>query len=206
MKLSEKRARDFVVGIMVALCGYLLAGCDGGATSEDGALIPPGEPSALHCQIPSPTYEKTTMPSNGIAVASVVVSNAPQAAALCEAWTVAVPASVNGAGYPVPASCMIPGSPECSVTMTAEVCRNVSDDFVDSAGGRHCFHLAQKLDHNLDDCSFDSENTSVRDGSMTCQLSSLGLLNPAKTDNRMVEICTADGQFVGWQCPNDSVD
>ena len=119
------------------------------------------------------------------------------------------PAGVNAAGSPYPAVCNAPQSYtlECSVTMTSDVCRNVSDDFVDSAGGRHCFHLAVQRDsHGVDECSMDTPGVSVREGSQTCKLSWAGLMNSAKSDNRVVEICSSDGRFVGWQCPPDAVD
>ncbi len=207
MKLSEKRIRSFVIGIIVALVGYALCACDGGAAEDDGGVVSPNEPQALRCQVPSPTYDKTSMPSNGIAVLSVVVSNAGEARQLCEDWTLMTPAGVNAAGQPYPAACKLPGNPECSVTMTSSVCSNVADDFVDSAGGRHCFHLAQQLDgHGADECDFDTQSTSVRAGTTTCKLSRAGLMNPSKVDNRVIELCTTDGMFVGWQCPKDATD
>jgi len=207
MKISEQRIRNFALGILVALAGYALCACDGGTSTEDGGVIPPNEPKDLRCQIPSPTYDKTSMPQNGIAVQSVVVSNATVAQSLCESWTVVVPAGVNAAGQSYPASCKLPGSPECTVTMTVDACRNVSDDFVDSAGGRHCFHLAAQLDpHGTDECLFNTQNVSVRDGTQTCQLSRAGLMKASDVNNRMVEICSTDGRFVGWQCPMDAAD
>ena len=194
------------IGIGFAILGHVLAGCDNGASSETG-VIPPNEPKDLRCQVPSPTYDKSSMPQNGVAVLSVVVSNAADASSLCEAWTVVTPAGVNAAGSPYPAVCRLPGSPECVVTMTPDVCRDVSDDFVDSAGGHHCFHLAVQSDsHGVDECSMNTPSVSVRGGAHTCKLSRAGLMDPVKSDNRVIEICASDGHFVGWQCPPDAVD
>jgi hypothetical protein len=207
MKISERCVRNFALGILAALAGYALCACDGETSTEDGGVIPPNEPKALRCPIPSPTYDKTSMPQNGRAVDSVVVSNAAAVQQLCEAWTWIVPAGVNGAGQPYPASCRSPGSPECSVTMTADVCRNVADDFVDSAGGRHCFRLAEKLDgHGADECRVNTDNAVVRGGTATCELSHVSLMRESDVNNRMVEICSPDGRFVGWQCPTDAID
>jgi hypothetical protein len=210
MKKSLKFVlKTLAIGIGFAVLGHVLTGCGGGGSTET-EVIPPNEPKDLRCQVPSPTYEKTSMPLNGESVLSVVVSNAADAQLLCEAWTVITPAGVNPAGAPYPAGCKLvtmPTSPECSVTMTSDVCRNVSDDFVDSAGGRHCFHLTPQLDgHGVDACNMNTPSAAVRAGTQTCKLSGMGLMNPAKTDSRVVELCTPDGQFIGWQCPFDSLD
>ncbi len=194
-----------LLAVLASLAGFLLAGCDGGQGEGTEVVIPAGEPAGLRCQVPSPTYERTSMPQNGVPVLSVVVSNAPEAVSICQEWTVVVPAGVNGAGQPYPASCKMPGSAECSVTMTDAVCRNAADDFVDSAGGRHCFHLAAKLDgHGKDVCAFAAQDPGVRAGTSTCELGALGLFDETKVDSRTVELCTPDGRFVGWQCPGDA--
>jgi len=64
MKITERRVRDFVLAILVALVAYALAGCDGGAGEEEG-LLPDGglnvealrrtDAGVVTCEIPSPT-------------------------------------------------------------------------------------------------------------------------------------------------------
>jgi hypothetical protein len=196
--------------------GILVAGCDGSAGSgADQEIFAANQPQALLCKVPSPTYDMTSMPENGVAVSGVLVSNPGDAAKLCEAWTVVTPAYVDGAGYSHSASCSLHAikddkqidSPECDVTMTASVCSDISNDFLDSAGGRHCFHVGGT------GCDFSNLASGFGKTGTTCSLGSLGLMkevaagaSPTTTDNRMVELCSTDGTFVGWMCPDDAID
>jgi hypothetical protein len=213
----ETMLRALYVLMVGAFCFCLgiLAGCDGSAGSGAGQeTFAANQPQALLCKVPSPTYDMSAMPENGVAVAGVLVSNPGDAAKLCEAWTVVIPAGVNGAGFPYSASCKLVSasgvdSPECGVKMTTSVCSDVANDFLDSAGGRHCFHAGGT------GCDFSTLASSFGDGKAraTCTLGSLGLMKtvadgaaPTTTDNRMVELCSADGTFVGWMCPDDAID
>jgi hypothetical protein len=83
---TKTRIAQFALGLLVALCGYLLAGCDGGAGTSDDlpdggqVTLPRTDAGTAYCQIPSDLASIKMVNSAGQSTTTTMGSYYDQAA------------------------------------------------------------------------------------------------------------------------------
>ena len=144
MKLSEKRARDFVLGILVVLCTYLLVGCDGGAGGTD---VDGGADAGVHADTGHTDTTPATNPCLGSNVV-VVTTSSSGASPADEIKSLCVGKALEH-NFSSHSDCTsfynsrlqlwswAVADAECSHVMTVAECSDVMHDYIDSVGIKH---------------------------------------------------------------------
>lgn len=137
-KTTKTRIAQLVLGMFFALCGYLLAGCDGSGGASGFTDSPAcSSPSAIHVVSLDQHFTSAAEESSYIEA---------RALQLCEGWSAGVHFPTNPAtGATCSQQLMTMGllqpqaAVECEHAMTTAECLDVQHDFVDSAGVKHAF-------------------------------------------------------------------
>ena len=137
---TKTRVAQLGLGLLAALCGYLLVGCDGGggATGIAGFTDSPAcaKADAIHVISTDQNFATAADESN------YIVARAFQ---LCVGWSAGTRYPTQPDGTTCAQQLMLAGllqsqaTAECAHVMTEAECSDVQHDFVDSAGVKHTF-------------------------------------------------------------------
>jgi len=177
MKLGERRVRDLVLGIIVAMLALWSAGCEGGGSGAEVDLPDGGEPTGiksdagvLHCEIPSPSGDIQMTSAKGSKSDTTMRQYYQHAAETggAGAWGVVTnPSELGG------------------------LCAQQGVSSADCAGpaadpSTYCYYA---------NCTWDASK-----GVQLCRLD--GHVGKWQGDSRLVggALCGASGGFAGWLC------
>jgi len=134
-KTMNRRYLDLAIGILAALAGFMLAGCDGTSPSGQDNSDPCSSPAAIHLTSQAQHF------ASAAAESQYIVGQARQ---LCVGW--------SASHYFSDCSTMLvkqygmsqsQATAECNTSMTASQCEDWEHDYVDSAGVRHMYSVVQ---------------------------------------------------------------
>lgn len=195
-KATQRVLRVLAIGVLCSLLGHLVAGCDGGASDSDAAVVLAPRPAgAISCAIPSPTGTEASQQLGPIGANHFLfVANDVRAA--CESGRAA-------ALKPVCTTNPATGVVACADPSAATVklvdginCSDPAHDFEGSTGTPMCVYAT---DPDGSACS-----ATYTSGSCVAQsVGSMAQYTSGKVQGLYVRswaLCGASGQFVGWLC------
>lgn len=194
MKISEKRLRDLVLGILVALIAVSLLACDGGpesggeGTDAGSAGLGHSDAGFVSCQVPSPTGDQPGAYGSQSRDSPYYVVVQNDSAAVCKSFKSSYKSDPS-----------VPSTVALGELVKGMDCSSVAGDFRGSSGQAWCLYLT--ANDGVSACPGDVT------GKITCQVASFGVMKtlqnprlPAGTLDRSYGVCSSAGIFQGWLC------
>jgi hypothetical protein len=174
--------RTLAIGVVAALLGILLAGCDGTGSEvevKDGQGLKYLPNGSVYCDVPSPTGDVVNRSTGKTAredVMEEVRGGTFVGFVVVDEWENPA-ASIDAA---------------CSATFGS--CSDAAHDRASPSGEKHCLVLGGASVGACSGCCTDLRGTTH------CKLASFGKLDESAGKPRAEAACSTDGVFLGWAC------